>query len=197
MRLSHLIHTSLLSKTKTILFVISILAVCGTVTELLGGVWDASTHALRAPEKFWTIQHIAIYTGVGMIVSSSVLGMIILLLNSENKILFKGIKIILLGSILQLGGGYADSISHEIYGVDGLVTPSHLTIEIGLFLSALGSFITLCQIDRRKTRKVMSVAIMTVLLSASWIGFNLILLFTSVVLCIPVYDLFSSGCAVL
>jgi hypothetical protein len=197
MRPSNVIYTSFLSKTKTILFVISILTVCGTVTELLGGIWDASTHALRAPEKFWTIQHIAIYTGVGMIVSSSVLGIIILLLNSENKILFKGIKIILLGSILQLGGGYADSISHGIYGVDGLVTPSHLTIEIGLFLSALGSLITLCQIDRRKTRKVMSVTIMTVLLSASWIGFNLILLFTSVVLCIPVYDLFSSGCAVL
>ena len=197
MRISHLIHTSLLSKTETILFVISILAVSGTVTELLGGIWDASTHALRAPEKFWTIQHIAIYTGVGMITSSSVLGLMILFLNSENKTLFKGIKIILLGSVLQLGGGYADSISHEIYGVDGLVTPSHLTIEVGLFLSALGSFITLCQIDKIKTRKIMPVAIMTVLLSASWIGFNLILLFVSVILCIPVYGLFSSGCAVL
>jgi len=197
MRLSHLIYTSFLSKTKTILFVISILAICGTVTELLGGIWDASTHALRAPEKFWTIQHATIYAGVGMIVSSSVLGMIILFLNSKNKILFKGIKIILLGSILQLVGGYADSISHEIYGVDGLVTPSHLTIETGLFLSALGSFMTLCQIDKRKTRKVIPVAILTVLLSASWIAFNLIILFTSVVLCIPVYDLFSSGCAVL
>ena len=197
MRISHLIHTSLLSKTETILFVISILAVSGTVTELLGGVWDASTHALRAPEKFWTIQHIAIYTGVGMITSSSILGLMILFLNSGNKTLFKGIKIILLGSVLQLGGGYADSISHEIYGVDGLVTPSHLTIEVGLFLSALGSFITLCQIDKIKTRKIMPVAIMTVLLSASWIGFNLILLFASVILCIPVYGLFSSGCAVL
>ena len=197
MRPSNLISTLFLSKIKTILLVISILAICGTVTELLGGIWDASTHALRAPEKFWTIQHVTIYAGVGMITGSSVLGMIILLLHSENKILFKGIKILLLGSVLQLVGGYADSVSHEIYGVDGLVTPSHLTIETGLFLSALGSFMTLCQVDKRKTRKVMTVAIMTVLLSASWIGFNLILLFTSIVLCIPVYDLFSSGCAVL
>ena len=197
MRPSNLISTLFLSKIKTILLVISILAICGTVTELLGGIWDASTHALRAPEKFWTIQHVTIYAGVGMITGSSVLGMIILLLHSENKILFKGIKILLLGSVLQLVGGYADSISHEIYGVDGLVTPSHLTIETGLFLSALGSFMTLCQVDKRKTRKFMTVAIITVLLSASWIGFNLILLFTSIVLCIPVYDLFSSGCAVL
>ncbi len=197
MRLYNIISTSFLSKTKTILFVISILTICGTVTELLGGIWDASTHALRAPEKFWTIQHFTIYAGVGMIVSSSILGVIVLLLHSKNKILFKGIKIILLGSILQLVGGYTDSISHEIYGVDGLITPSHLTIETGLLLSALGSFMTLCQVDKKKTRKIMSVAIMTILLSASWIGFNLILLFTSIVLCIPVYDLFSSGCAVL
>ncbi|MGI0026451.1 MAG: hypothetical protein ACREAD_01230 [Nitrosopumilaceae archaeon] len=197
MHLSDLISTSFLSKTRTILLVISILAICGTVTELLGGIWDASTHALRTPEKFWTIQHVTIYAGVGMIVSSSVLGMTILLLNSENKILFKGIKIIFLGSILQLVGGYTDSISHEIYGVDGLVTPSHLTIETGLFLSALGSFMTLCQVEKRKTRKIMTVAIVIVLLSATWICFNLILLFTSIVLCIPVYDLFSSGCAVL
>ena len=197
MRPSNLISTLFLSKIKTILLVISILAICGTVTELLGGIWDASTHALRAPEKFWTIQHVTIYAGVGMITGSSVLGMIILLLHSENKILFKGIKILLLGSVLQLVGGYADSISHEIYGVDGLVTPSHLTIETGLFLSALGSFMTLCQVDKRKTRKFMTVAIITVLLSASWICFNLILLFSSIVLCIPVYDLFSSGCAVL
>jgi len=197
MRLYNLISTSFLSKINTILFIISILAICGTVTELLGGIWDASTHALRAPEKFWTIQHITIYAGVGMITSSSVLGMIILFLNSKNKVLFKGIMVLILGSILQLVGGYADSISHEIYGVDGLVTPSHLTIEIGLFLSALGGFMTLCKLDKRMTRKVLPIAIMTVLLSASWIGFNLILLFTSVVLCIPVYDLFSSGCAVL
>src|SRR5437016_10722874 len=105
MRLSNLISTSFLSKTKTILFVISILTVCGTVTELLGGIWDASIHALQEPEKFWTVQHLVIYTGIGMIVSSSVFGLIILFLNLENRALFKGIKIILLGSILQLGGG--------------------------------------------------------------------------------------------
>jgi len=197
MPLSNVIYSSFLSKTKTILFAISILTVCGTSIELSGGVWDASTHALRAPEKFWTVQHAVIYAGVGMIACSSVLGLITLFLNSENKILFKGIKILLLGSVLQFGGGYADSISHEIYGVDGLVTPSHLTIEAGLFLSALGSFITLCQLDKIKTRKITPVAITAVLLSASWICFNLILLFASVILCIPVYGLFSSGCAVL
>src|SRR5690348_233147 len=104
---SHLLSTSFRSKTKTLLFIISILAICGTVTELLGGIWDASTHALRAPEKFWTIQHVTIYAGVGMIVSSSVLGTIILLLNSKNRVLFKGIQILLVGSLLQLVGGYA------------------------------------------------------------------------------------------
>lgn len=194
---SDVIYSSFLSKTRTVLFVISILTVCGTVTELVGGVWDATTHALREPEKFWTIQHLVIYAGVGMVVSSSVLGLITICLNYENRVLFKGIKIILLGSILQIGGGYADSLSHEIYGIDGLVTTSHLTIETGLFFSSLGGFLTLCKINKVKSKKIMPVAISTVILSASWIGFNLVLLFASVILCLPVYGLFSSGCAVL
>ncbi len=196
MRLSNLVSKSFFSNTRTILIIISFLTISGTVTELSGGIWDASTHALRTPEKFWTIQHITIYAGVGLTASSSVLGVIILLLHKNNTI-FQGIKIILFGSMLQLVGGYADSISHEIYGVDGLVTPSHLTIETGLFLCALGSFMTLCQIDKRSSGKLVTASILIVLLSASWIGFNLILLFTSILLCIPVYDLFSSGCAVL
>ena len=192
------LYSSLIFRTKTLALVISTLAVSGTVTELLGGIWDASSHAMREPEQFWTIQHVVIYTGVSMIAASAILGLILLVTINKNQMLRKGIKIVVLGSVLQLTAGYADSVSHEIYGVDGLVTPSHLVLETGLLLSALGGFIILCHIDRGKTRKMMMpLAIMIVILSATWIGFNLFLLFGAVVLCVPVYEMFSSGCAVL
>ena len=192
------LYSSLIFRTKTLALVISTLAVSGTVTELLGGIWDASSHAMREPEQFWTIQHVVIYTGVSMIAASAILGLILLVTINKNQMLRKGIKIVVLGSVLQLTAGYADSVSHEIYGVDGLVTPSHLVLETGLLLSALGGFIILCHIDRGKTRKMMvPLAIMTVILSATWIGFNLFLLFGAVVLCVSVYEMFSSGCAVL
>ena len=197
MRLLHTLHNSFISRTKSLAFILYLLAISGTVTELSGGIWDASSHALREPEQFWTIQHVVIYSGVGMIACSAILGSALLISSPKNKIPIKGIKIVILGSVLQLTAGYADSVSHEIYGVDGLVTPSHLVLETGLLLSALGGFIISCHIDRRKARKMMPPAIMTVILSATWIGFNLILLFGAVVLCLPVYEMFSSGCAVL
>ena len=191
------IQNSLISKRQTLIFLVSILAVFGTTTELLAGVWDATSHLMREPELFWTTQHVFVYSGVGMVACSAILGSFLIVTNSKNKSLNKKLKIIILGAILQITAGYADSISHDIYGIDGLVSISHLVLESGLLLSALGGFIVLSQINSQSTRKIIPIAILTVLLSAAWIGFNLILLFGAVVLCIPVYEIFSSGCAVL
>ena len=152
---------------------------------------------MHEPELFWTTQHVFVYTCVGMVACSAVLGSFLIVTNSKNKILNKKLKIIILGAILQITAGYADSISHDIYGIDGLVSISHLVLESGLLLSAFGGFIVLSQINSIITRKIIPIAILTVLLSAAWIGFNLILLFGAVVMCIPVYEIFSSGCAVL
>jgi len=194
---SNAFSSSLISRTKTLIFIVSILAVSGIAVELVAGMWDATSHLMREPEQFWTIQHIAVYTGVGMISCSAILASFVIITNSKNRTLGKGLKVIIIGTVLQLVGGYADSISHDMYGIDGLVSASHLVLEIGLALSALGGFMTLCLVDKQKTRKIIPVTIMTVLLSIAWIGFNLTLLFGSVVLCVPVYEIFSSGCAVL
>ena len=196
MHLSH-ISNSLISKRQNLIFLISILAVFGTTTELLAGIWDATSHLMREPELFWTTQHVFVYSGVGMVVCSAILGSFLLVTNSKNKDLNKKLKIVLVGAILQITGGYADSISHDIYGIDGLVSISHLVLESGLLLGTFGGFMILSQINDQTARKIMPVAILAVLLSAAWIGFNLILLFGAVVLCVPVYEIFSSGCAVL
>ena len=194
---SNAFSSSLVSRTKTLIFIVSILAVSGVAVELVAGLWDATSHLMREPERFWTIQHVAVYSGVGMISCSAILALLVTITNSKNRTLGKGLKVIIIGTVLQLAGGYADSISHDMYGIDGLVSASHLVLETGLALSALGGFMTLCLVDRQKTKKIIPAAIMTVLLSIAWIGFNLTLLFGSVVLCVPVYEIFSSGCAVL
>lgn len=191
------IQNSLISNRQTLIFLVSILAVFGTVTELLAGIWDATSHLMREPELFWTTQHMFVYTGVGMVACSAIIGSFLIVTNSKNKTLNKKLKIVLIGAILQITAGYADLISHDIYGIDGVVSISHLVLESGLFLSALGGFMVLSQIHSQSARKIMPFAIMSVLLSAAWIGFNLTLLFGAVVLCMPVYEIFSSGCAVL
>ena len=197
MRLTHTFLNSLISRRNTLALIVSILAVSGTTTELLGGIWDATSHIMREPEKFWTIQHVVVYAGVLVTVCSALVGIILCITKCKNKTLLKGIKIIILGSILQLSGGYADSESHEIYGVDGLVTPSHLVIETGLLLSAVGGYVTLFQLERNLSTKIVSISVMTCILASMWIGFNLILLVGPVILCAPIYEMFSSGCAVL
>ena len=195
MNLSNAFSSALISNRKSIVVTIAILAVSGTVIELLAGIWDATSHLMREPEQFWTIQHIVVYTGVGLITCSAILSSIIIL-NPKNPSLKKELKIIILGALLQITAGYADSVSHEIYGVDGLVTVSHFVLETGLLLSALGGFLLLTAI-KINHKIILKFSILSVLLSSTWIGFNLFLLVAPAPLCLPVYEGFSSGCAVL
>jgi len=196
MKLSNAFSITLISNRKSIINTIAILAVSGTVVELLAGIWDATSHLMLEPELFWTIQHVAVYTGVGMITCSAILSSIILIFNPQNTSNKKGLKFLIIGTLLQITAGYADSIFHEVYGVDGLVTISHLVLETGLLLSALGGFLLLSS-TKTSPKIILQLAILSVLLSSTWIGFNFMLLFGSVMLCLPVYEVFSSGCAVL
>ena len=196
MKLSNVFSITLISNRKSIIDTIAILAVSGTIVELLAGIWDATSHLMREPELFWTVQHVAVYTGVGLITCSAILSSIILIFNPQNSSIKKGLQILIIGTLLQITAGYADSISHEVYGVDGLVTISHLVLETGLLLSALGGFLLLLS-TKKRPKIILQLGILSVLLSSTWIGFNLILLFGSVPLCLPIYQMFSSGCAVL
>ena len=195
MYLSNRLYASILSSRK-ITEISSFLAVCGTLIMLLGGIWDSASHEMRIPDTFWTIQHMTIYFGASIVACSAIAATLVLN-HHEYKSMKKGMMMIILGAILQLGGGYADYNFHVVYGIDGLVTPSHLSIEIGLLLSATGGFATLSKSKNYILRKMVSTSIISILLSASWIGFNLILLVGSVVLCVPVFQLFYSGCAVM
>ena len=197
MRLIQKLTNSLFFRTKVLLGLVSIFAVFGTLLELSAGIWDATSHVLEEPEFFWSIQHIAVYCGVAMIVTSGIFGFILMFKKKINGTLKKGIKIIIIGSILQISAGYADSLSHDLFGIDGLVSLSHQPLELGLVLSALGAFLILSDPRTQNFSKFRPISIMTLILSISWIGFNLSLLLGNTILCLPFYEIFSSGCAIL
>ncbi|MHB8601077.1 MAG: hypothetical protein ACYC6W_05060 [Nitrosotalea sp.] len=194
MAIPQIISRSFLSRQNDLLFIVSVLAVLGTSGVLLGGIWDSASHALKIPDSFWTIQHVTVYTGVSIVAFSAAFGM---MLSLKNRKVILGMTLLLAGSVMQLGGGYVDYNFHVIYGIDGLVTSSHLTIESGLLLTSIGGFLTLSKFGYTKTKKLVPFAIMNIIFSATWIGFNLSLLVGATMLCIPVYDLFSSGCSVM
>ena len=197
MSLIQKLSSSILLRRETLLEIISLLAVFGSFLEITGGIWDATSHILREPELFWTIQHVAVYTGVAMIASSGILGSIFLITKKVDGNLKRGLQIIIIGSALQVSAGYADSLSHDLFGIDGLVSWSHQPLEIGLLLSALGGFLIMTVMKNQKFKKLLPVSILTLIFSISWLGFNLSLIFASPVLCTLVYEIFSSGCAVL
>ena len=197
MRLINKLTNSLFFRTKVLLGIVSLFAVFGTLLELSSGIWDATSHVLEEPEFFWSIQHIAVYCGVAMIVTSGIFGFILMFKKKINGTLKKGIIIIIIGSILQISAGYADSLSHDLYGIDGLVSLSHQPLELGLVLSALGAFLILSDPKTKNFSKLRPISIMTLILSISWIGFNLSLLLGNTILCLPFYEIFSSGCAIL
>lgn len=197
MSLIQKLSNSILLKRTLLLEIISLLAVFGSLLEITGGIWDATSHILREPELFWTIQHVSVYTGVAMIATSGILGTIFLLTKNVSGNLKRGLQIIIIGSLLQVSAGYADSISHDLFGIDGLVSWSHQPLEIGLLLSSLGGFLIMVDMKNQNFKKLVPVSILTLIFSTSWLGFNLSLLFASPVLCIIIYEIFSSGCAVL
>ena len=197
MKLIQRLSNSSLAKPNNLIAIASVLAVVGPVVILTGGIWDAISHLQREPELFWTIQHVSVYTGVSMITSAGIIGIILLVRNSVKGILKKGIQLVILGSIIQLVSGFADSLSHDLYGIDGLISWSHQPLEFGIVLASLGGFLIMKSRQHTKLKIFLPFSIIALLLLASWLGFNIFLLFGHVIQCIPVYDIFSSGCSIL
>ena len=163
------------------------LAVAGCWVTLGGGAWDASSHALREPESFWTVQHLAVYAGVSLSVMAA------LAARSAPRALRKGAILVVAGAALQVVAGAADSVSHELFGIDGLVSASHQPLEAGLVVSSAGALM----LSRGAPRVLAVPAALALAASSLWLAFNLALIPAAVLLCMPVYALFSSGCAVM
>jgi hypothetical protein len=197
MKLIQRLSNSTLAKPNNLIAIASVLAVVGPVVILTGGIWDAISHLQREPELFWTIQHVSVYTGVSMITSAGIIGIILLVRNSTTGILKKGIQLVIVGSIIQLVSGFADSLSHDLYGIDGLISWSHQPLEFGIVLAALGGFLIMKSRQHTKLKIFLPFSIIALLLLTSWLGFNIFLVFGHVIQCIPVYDIFSSGCSIL
>ena len=197
MKLIQKFSNSSLTKTSTLASVISILAVLGPVITVSGGFWDAISHLLKEPEFFWTIQHITVYFGVSLISCAAILGAVLLIKKSVRNSLKTGLKLVIIGAVIQIFSGFGDSLSHEIYGIDGLISWSHQPLELGLVLASLGGFLILKNREHTKLKILLPFSIISFIFFTTWLAFNFVLIFGHTIQCIPVYEIFSSGCAIL
>jgi hypothetical protein len=188
-------HLSLDSNSR--LTIISTHAVIGTLVILVAGIWDAVNHIQNSPEFFWSDPHIVVYSGVFMVAIAAVFSINLLMKNSIHGILKRGMQLVIVGSIMQIIFGFGDSISHDVFGIDGLLSLTHQPLEIGIVLSALGGFLIIKARQNSNLKAFLPFSIVTFLLITSWLGFNFALYFGHYVQCIPIHLIFSSGCSIL
>ena len=184
-------------KSNSQLSIISILAVTGPLVILVAGIWDAINHIQNSPEFFWSDPHIVVYAGVTLVAIASLFSINLLIKNSINGILKRGLQLVIIGSIMQIISGFGDSISHDMFGIDGLLSLTHQPLEIGIVLSALGGFLIIKSRQNTNLRAFLPFSIVTFLLMTTWLAFNFALYFGHYIQCMPIHLIFSSGCSIL
>jgi hypothetical protein len=129
----------------------NILMVIGLVLSFSGGSWDITFHILSQPESFFSYPHSLVYSGILLVI-------FVFLVNirknlSEEKAIKKNNFIILAGIILILTAGPFDFSWHLKFGLDGLLSPPHLTLLTGWLLIAIGNLrITNIRVIRAGTK---------------------------------------------
>jgi succinate-acetate transporter protein len=138
-----------------------------------------------------------VYFGVSLVASAGLLSMILLIKKSVHGILKTGILLVVFGAVIQLIAGFVDSVSHDVYGIDGLISWSHQPLELGLVLAALGGFLVLKNKEHTKLKILIPFSIISFLFFTTWLVFNFALIFGHTIQCIYIHVIFSSGCSIL
>jgi len=197
MKLIQKLSNSTLAKSSTLVSLASILAVIGPIVIVSAGFWDAISHIQKEPDFFWSPSHVIVYFGVSMTSCAAIMGGILVIRKSVRGSLKTGIKLVILGSVLQIVSGFGDSLSHDVFGIDGLVSWSHQPLELGLVIASLGAVLILKNREHTRLKIFLPFSIIAFLFFTTWLIFNLVLFFGHTIQCIQIYEIFSSGCSIL
>ena len=178
-------ETFLKNKSKFIFLIGSVFTSFGILLVTVGGSWDITNHLLSKPESFFSPPHALMYSGVAI----SLTGVVLSFIGWKNLKKFKdsyflSLKIKLIGIGLLTGAGPLDFIWHSYFGLDGLLSPPHFTLIIGMFLCSIGGMVGISRYlkfnDSQSIVKYLLVlAVIPVWLSASGIISSLSLPFSS------------------
>lgn len=129
-----------------------ILVSLGVLLSASSGSWDITNHLLNKPETFFSPPHAGLYTGVAIVLSGS----IIMLsryyrsyanISNNNHYINKLIdlplpmKLVTIGVIMLVSAGPFDFAWHSAFGLDGLLSPSHSVLTIGMAVSSIGALL--------------------------------------------------------
>ncbi len=125
---------------------ILIVSTLGSFMQISGASWDITSHLLNQPDSFFTPSHAMLYTGIGLIAISAGVGSY--LLRRKKKInqyhsISLSFKLLITGSILSLIAGPLDYLWHQNFGLDGLLSPTHIFLATGMLINSFAVFIGL------------------------------------------------------
>ena len=125
----------------------------GVYLQISGSNWDIVWHGVGNAETFFTPPHSVIYSGVALAIGSVIGGIIqaAFTIRQQKKdvtwfVLFPSslplsLKLAAIGCILQLSAGPFDFLWHTQFGFDGLLSPPHSVLAVGMLTTALGALI--------------------------------------------------------
>ncbi|MGC2429327.1 MAG: hypothetical protein WA421_20010 [Nitrososphaeraceae archaeon] len=148
MMLNNRINSLMRSHPITVSVAVLIIATVGAFLQTEGASWDVTSHLLRRPETFFTPSHIMLYTGVGLLIISAVISSHLLLKNKviRTKSFSTAFKLLIIGSVISLVAGPSDYLWHQTFGVDGLLSPTHLTLVTGMLINSIAIVLGLARI---------------------------------------------------
>jgi hypothetical protein len=131
----------------------------GVLIAAGSGSWDITNHLLNKPETFFSAPHAGLYTGVVLVLFALVCVLRYNRTNHQDHIdysasftisgwtdrqkspLTRSIKLIIAGVALLAIAGPFDFAWHSAFGLDGLLSPSHFILAMGMVLSSTGSLL--------------------------------------------------------
>jgi len=128
---------------------ILILATIGVFIQTEGASWDVTSHLLRRPETFLTPSHTMLYTGVGLLIIAAAISAHLLRKNDQQirtKSFSTAFKLLIIGSAVSIVAGPSDYLWHQIFGVDGLLSPTHLILVTGMLINSIAVALGLARI---------------------------------------------------
>lgn len=135
---------------------ILILATAGSLMQISGTSWDVTSHLMFKPETFFTPSHALLYSGIGLITIATVLITFLYIKNKHNitnTSAKNSFQLLLIGSVVSIISGPADYLWHQAFGIDGLLSPTHISLMTGMLITSIGVVIGLAKIKIPSTKK--------------------------------------------
>jgi len=134
----------------------------GILLTASSGSWDVTNHLLNRPETFFSPPHAGLYSGVILVLFGSLITYHYhrhsskISDNNNRKPLPTYLRLVLVGIVMLISVGPLDFAWHTAFGLDGLLSPPHAVLTMGMVLCSIGAFLGLISKNnyygRRRTK---------------------------------------------